>query len=135
MTYDEALQKFGLPASPESRDRIRRLLAGQIELEKREEGGEEMLRVLCLQLFSLGSVEDALLIWEAKQSSFDACCGLDIQLLCGAGLEATKGFLAKSGDPAAPAALDYLIECEEAGDFEGWLPRQSIDHYRKYYGI
>ncbi len=135
MTCDEALQKFGLPASPESRDRIRQLLADEIELEKRGEGGEEMLRVLCLQLFSLGSIEDALLIWEAKQSSFDACCGLDIQFLCGAGLEVTKEYLARSGDPAAPAALEHLIGSEESRDFEGWIPQKSIERYRSYYGI
>ena len=96
MTSSEALQKFGLPASPQYHDEIRRLLADEIELEKRGESGEEMLRTLCVQLFSLGAVEDALLIWEAKRSSFDAGCGLDIQFLCGAGLPATKAFLARS---------------------------------------
>ena len=62
---------------------------------------EEMLRTLCIQLFSLGVAEDSLLIWDAKQSSFDAGCGLDVQFLCGAGLEATKEFL--SGSASTPA--------------------------------
>src|SRR4029077_198220 len=94
MTYKEALQEFGLPASAKSRDDIRRLLEAETERELREEGQEEILRTLCVQLFSIGEVEDALLIWRAKGSSFDMWCGLDIQFLCGAGLEATKMFLA-----------------------------------------
>jgi hypothetical protein len=58
-----------------------------------------------LQLFSLGVAEDALLVWDAKQSSFDAGCGLDVQFLCGAGLAATKGYLAKSSAQTASAAI------------------------------
>ena len=77
MTSDEALLKFGLPASPQCRYEIRRLLAEEIEREKEGKSGEEMLRTLCLQLFSLGVAEDTLLIWDAKQSSFDAGCGLE----------------------------------------------------------
>jgi hypothetical protein len=136
MTSDEAFQNFGLPASPHHRAELRKLLAKEIELEERGESGEEeMLRTLCLQLFSLGIVEDALLIWEAKQSSFDAQCGLDVQFLCGAGLAATKAFLAGSAAPSASAALEYLAECEQTGDFADWTPQATIDWYRRYYGL
>jgi hypothetical protein len=135
MTYDEALQKFGLPASPIQRDEIRRLLAEEIEQARRGESGEEMLRTLCLQLFSLGVVEDTLLIWDAKHSSFDAGCGIDVQLLCGAGLEATKEFLAESRNGSAAAALGYLTKCERTGDFAGWTPQTSIADSRRYYGL
>ena len=135
MTSDEALQKFGLPALPDHRDEIRRLLAEEIEREKRGEGGEEMLRTLCLQLFSLSVADDALLIWDAKQSSFDAGCGLDVQFLCGAGLAATKEYLARSSAPSASAALEYLTECEQTGDFADWTPQASVGHYRSYYGL
>ncbi|HOX08514.1 MAG TPA: hypothetical protein PK280_19115 [Planctomycetota bacterium] len=135
MTSSEALQKFGLPASPEHRDEIRRLLIEEIEREKRGESGEEMLRTLCLQLFSLGVVDDALLIWDAKQSSFDAGCGLDVQFLCGAGLATTKRSLASSTAPSASAALEYVTECERAGDFADWTPQSSIEQYRSYYGL
>jgi len=135
MTSSDALQKFGLPASPQHRDEIRRLLTEEIEREKRGESGEEMLRTSCLQLFSLGIADDALLIWDAKQSSFDAGCGLDVQFLCGAGLAATKEYLAKSSAPSASAALKYLTECEQTGDFADWTPQASIEQYRRYYRI
>lgn len=135
MTYDQALEKFGLPASSAYRDEIRKLLKEETEKERRGQSGEEMLRTLCLQLFSLGISEDALLIWDAKQSSFDAGCGLDIQFLCGAGLSATKEFLARSSAPAAAAALKRLSECEITGDFADWTPQSTIEEYRYYYGL
>lgn len=135
MTSSEALQKFGLPASPRHRDELRQLLAEEIERERRGESGEEMLRTLCLQVFSVGIVDDALLIWKAKRSSFDAGAGLDVQFLCGAGLSATKKHLAESSDPAAPAALKYLTECEKTGDFENWTPLATLTQYRRYYRV
>ena len=134
MTSDEALQKFGLPASSQHRDEIRRLLTEEIEREKRGESGEEMLRTLCVQLFSLGVVEDALLIWDAKESSFDAHCGLDVQFLCGAGLPATREFLASLRIPSAAAALNYLTHCEQAGNFAD-CTQTSIEQHCSYYGL
>ena len=135
MTSNEALQKFGLPASLHHRDAIRQLLAEEIERERRGESGEEMLRTLCVQLFSLGVAEDAILIWHAKRSSFDAGCGLDVQFICGAGLAATKEYLANSDAPSASAALEYVMKCEQTGDFEDWAPQASVDRYRRYYGL
>src|SRR4051812_39781827 len=58
MTSEEAFREFGLPASPERREQIRQLLVEEIEREKRGEAGEEMLRTLCVLLFSLGIPED-----------------------------------------------------------------------------
>jgi hypothetical protein len=131
----DALQKFGLPASPQYRDEVRRLLAEEIEREKSGESGEEMLRTLCTQLFSIGIVDDALLIWDAKRSSFDAHCGLDVQFLCGAGVAATRAFLADAETPAATAALEHLTECEQAGDFADWTPPVTLKQYRSYFGV
>ncbi|MGE3802532.1 MAG: hypothetical protein AB7H80_16060 [Candidatus Kapaibacterium sp.] len=135
MNSDKALQKFGLPTLAEYRDEIRQLLAEEIEREKRGESGEEMLRTLCVQLFSLGNVEDILLIWEAKRSSFDAACSLDIHFICGAGLAATREYLANSSAPSASAALEYLTECVEAGNFADWIPTETIEQYRNYYEL
>jgi hypothetical protein len=135
MTYDEALQKFGLPANPQDREEIRHLLMEETELAIKWEDREEMLRTLTLQLFSIGMVDDSILIWKAKQSSFDASCTVDIQFICGAGLGVTKEYLAKSTDALAPEALDYLSECEQSGDFDGWTPQSSINSYRKYYEL
>lgn len=135
MTHEEALQKFGLPALPHYRDEIRQLLAKEIELDRKGKSSAEMLRTLSLQLFSIGMVEDSLLIWEAKQSSFDASFTVDIQTICGSGLTETKEYLAQLTDPSAKEALEYLIECEQAGDFRGWKPQSSIDTYREYYAL
>lgn len=135
MTYEEALAAFGLPAEPRFRDDLRRLLVEEIERAGRDEDGEEMLRALCVQLFSLGFVEDAPLLWRAKRANFDMWCGLDIQLLCGAGLAQTRALLAGVGDEAAADALQYLDTCVEAGDFDGWTPARTIDQYRDYFGL
>ena len=136
MTADEALKRFGLPAKAGFRDVIRALLEQQIVIEAKQEVFEpEILRTLCVQLFSIGVAEDSLLIWKAKNCNFDAACGLDIQFLCGAGLQATKDFLSASTDSQAAKALDYVLGCEEAGDFEEWSPGKWIDYYRKYYRL
>ena len=135
MNYQEALQKFGLPASLQDRDEIRDLLAKETEHERRGEAGEEMLRTLCVQLFSIGIVDDALLIWDAKESSFDASCGLDIQFICGAGLVETRDYLALSRSPSAASALEYLRKCEQTGDFIGWSPQKTLSDYRRYFGV
>ncbi len=94
-----------------------------------------MLRTLSVQLFSLGVIDDSLLIWEAKQSSFDASFAVDIQFICGAGLEATKAYLAGLSDPSAIAALKYLTMCEQSGDFASWSPQASVEEYRRYYTL
>jgi len=135
MTYSDALQRFGLPSSLQYRDEIRRLLKEEIGLELQGNGREEMLRVLCLQLFSIGVVEDCLLIWDAKNSSFDAGCGLDVQFLCGAGLEKTKEYLAAMSDQPASNALQRLIDAEKSNDFNGWTARKTIADYRHYFGL
>src|SRR5579883_2014403 len=134
MNYKEALQKFGLPALPQHRDEIRRLLVEESQQERRGKGQPEILRTLCAQLFSIGNVEDSLLIWNAKQSSFDAGCGLDIQFLCGAGLESTKAFLTAASVPEAKTALNRLIKCEPR-DFKDWSPAKTLAQYRAYYRI
>jgi hypothetical protein len=135
MTSEEVLRKFGLPASRRDRDEIRRMLEQETDRERRAEAGEEMLRTLCIQLFSLGVVDDALLIWEAKESSFNAACGLDVQFLCGAGLHATKDYFANSAAPSAAEALEYLRKCEKAGDFADWTPQKTLSDYRRYFGL
>jgi len=70
-----------------------------------------------------------------KQCSFDAGSGLDVQFLCGAGLAATKEYLAKSGTSSASAVLKYLNECEQTGEFTDWTPQKTITYYRRYYRL
>ena len=80
------------------------------------------LEACCVHLFRKGNLDDALLIWDAKESCFDAHCTIAIQLLCGQGLEKTKQHLAEAESPEAKEALTYLVECEETGDFEKFSP-------------
>ena len=87
---DAALCRFGLPAKRVDRPAITAALEEQIRLEADEVGDQFLMRLLCAQLFSLGAVEDSLLIWRAKRCNFDTHCGIDVQFLCGAGLERTK---------------------------------------------
>lgn len=136
MTDAEILQKYGLPVATEYRDAVRQLLEDEIS-RAYEDGDEdqERRRLLCAQLFSIGNAEDCLLIWEAKAFSFDTMCGLDIQFLCGAGLEETKTFLQTSPDPSAPDALEYLLGCETAGDFRDWTPQLWLVNYQNYFGV
>jgi hypothetical protein len=53
--------------------------------------------------------------------------------VCGAGLEATKNYLASQQSEAAAAALKYLAECERAGDFEDFSPVELLADYRHYF--
>ncbi len=89
----------------------------------------------CVQLFSCGHLEDVLLIWSAKRSGFDLGCSLDVQFLCGAGLEETKRFLAAKGSREANEALEYILECEAAEDFDRFTPARYVDVYRRYFGV
>lgn len=138
MNIDESLKRFGLVPPDSALAEIRALLAKEAELERlgrsREREGD--LAVLCcVQLFSRGLLEDVLRIWNAKQSGFDLGSSLDIQFLCGAGLEETKRYLASSTEPAAAAALRRLIGSEEAGMFDGFTPQGHVDYYRQYFGL
>jgi hypothetical protein len=135
MTSEEAIQQFGLPASKASREAILQLLQAEIEREREEIGDQELLRTFCAQLFSIGSVEDALPIWAAKNCNFDTMCGLDVQFLCGAGLQSTKEFLAASATPSAADALEYLAKCERGGDFADFTPARWLAHARFYYKL
>lgn len=137
MTRDEQvdaqLETFSLNPDAKFAEEIREIIREEIADKNREDN--EILKLSCAQLFALGHVEDSLLIWQAKQSNFDAACYLDIQLLCGAGFEETKAFLSNQDTPEAREALKYLLECEKAGDFEGFtVESQNQEYHRYFYG-
>jgi hypothetical protein len=91
------------------------------------------MKLCCVQLFTAGNLGYVLTIWQAKTSSWDARCSIDVQLLCGAGLEETKAYLATEGSEGASAALDYLIACEAAGDFMDFSVQRQSRSYAEYY--
>lgn len=134
MSAEESLQRFGLVPKEEDLPAIRALLAGEANAERKGVDREDDLALLCCtQLFSHGLLDDVLLIWEAKRSGFDLTCTIDVQLLCGAGLAATKEYLTLHPRPEAAQALAYICRCEEAGDFQRFLPESHLAHYRRYF--
>jgi hypothetical protein len=135
MTEDEAISDFGIPSSPDHRRAIIEAIETEMIREAQEEGDQSLLKCLCIQLFSIGTVEDSLLIWRVKSHCFDLMCGVDVQLLCGGGLEATRSFLTASDHSTASDALRYLDECVQSGDFQDWTPAKTVAAYRGYYQL
>lgn len=133
MTEHDAISCFGLPSSREYREAILAAIEDEMIREQDEEGDQALLKCLCIQLFSIGMAEDSLAVWRVKFQNFDLMCGVNIQLLCGAGLQPTRSYLASSHQPPAVDALTYLDECIEAGDFQDWSPPKTIANYRRYY--
>jgi len=84
-------------------DRIREILRAQSARERQGQGDgdTERMKLCCVTLFNAGIVGDSLLTWQAKESSWYAYHSKDVQLRCGADLEATKDFLTGK-DPGMP---------------------------------
>ncbi|TRC88917.1 hypothetical protein FJV80_11625 [Mesorhizobium sp. WSM4310] len=136
MNTRDSLQQFGLVPKDEDLPRIRDLLAHEADRERKGDGREDDLALLCcVQLFSKAMDEDVLRIWDAKSSGFDLFSSLDVQFLCGNGLQNTKNFLMKQSGEVATKALAYLKECEAAGDFEEFSAAAHLEHYRAYFGV
>ena len=135
MTDDDALREFGLPADSRHRSSIMAAIHREVAPEREEEGDQELIKCLVVQLFSIGALEDSLEIWKVKQSGFDLSISIDVQLMCGAGIDATKQYLENHASAESQKALEYLLKCIDAGDFDEWTPQGWIDHYRRYYGL
>lgn len=103
------------------------------ERQRQGDGDTELMKLCSVQLFNAGSLPDVLLIRQAKESSWDARCSIDVQLLCGAGLEATMAYLTTDGPPAASGALEYLRQCEASGDFAAFSVQDQSQWYSRYY--
>jgi hypothetical protein len=114
------------------REFVRYLLEQEILEHKSSWGVNENIKLCAYLLFRLGHVEDSLIIWRAKSTNFDTACGVDVQLLAGAGLECTIQYLKEESSDEATEAVSYLEQCIESGDFRN-LERQRA-FYRKYFG-
>ncbi|MEZ2442823.1 hypothetical protein AB6805_13960 [Chitinophaga sp. RCC_12] len=101
------------------------LLDSLVDLRKAQpdDAGIEDIMFACLLVALHRQTEDCLLIWKAKNTDFDTFCGVDIQLVLFMDVPATIPYLQTSGDLDAPKALEYILECDEEGDFE------RLDHY------
>ena len=58
---------------------------------------------------------------------------IDVQLLCGPGLQATKEYLAASAHPEAGKTLRCLVDSEAVGDFDRFTPGTVLEQYRRYF--
>ena len=138
MTTADSLRLFGLCPSDTELETIRRLLKREAELESSGSGAEreeDLALLCCVQLFARAQPEDILLIWSAKRSGMDLGGAIDVQLLCGMGLEETKRFLVSSEAPRSDEAYRYILECEESGDFKDFSRDEHLDHYRAYFEV
>lgn len=99
------------------------------------DGDIRLMRLCCVQLFHVGDLRDVLTIWRARTASTATEKAIEIQLLCGAGLAATKEYLAARGDAEAAAALARLRWYEEAGDLQGFSVAARSARYHEYYRV
>lgn len=136
MTEDEQLAEFGLRPGAEDLPAVRSVLEAETSRERagQGEGDTLLMKLCCVQLFNSGSPSDVLLIWRAKDASFDAMCSIDVQLLCGSGLPQTKAYLSELTSADAQAALVHLAKCEEAGDFADFSVEEYARWWSRYYG-
>ena len=134
-SVDDAISRFGLPPAPEHRASILAELDAEIAKEADEEGDQFLMRLLCAQLFCIGNVEDSLAVWNAKTCNFDTHCGIDVQLACGAGVDETKAYLSSQTSDLAADALQYISECQDTGDFDGFSREYWINEHRRFYGV
>ncbi|HTK05985.1 MAG TPA: hypothetical protein VL485_02360 [Ktedonobacteraceae bacterium] len=118
--------------SPEDRTLIRFLLAQEITYHERMWSFSESIKLCAFLLFLLAHVEDVSLLWEAKTTSFDTMCGLDIQLLLGAGASATLAYLQQTPEEWAQQAKEYIEECQNMEDCK--LERYRIG-MRAHFGM
>ncbi|GHP01109.1 hypothetical protein KSF_111560 [Reticulibacter mediterranei] len=89
---------------------LRMLLEQEIVYHRYNYGFSESIKVCAFMLFVLAEVEDVQLLWEAKTTSFDTMCGLNDQLLVGAGIAATLDYLRRADEPWSERASKYISE-------------------------
>lgn len=91
-----------------------------IELRKKDDLGisGDSLMLACHILGKHKQVEDCLKVWEAKQVDFDTFCYIDIQLMPFQGVQETIKYLETQTSHEAQKALNYIIDCSKAGDFD-----------------
>jgi hypothetical protein len=127
LTEEECLSRFGSSPAPEQLEDVRAVLDDETQQERQGQGGgdTQVMRLCCFLLFRTGLLEDVPRIWRAKTSSMDADASIDLQLLCGAGLERAKRYLRELGSDEAEAALRRLLTNEVSGELDGF----SVDEY------
>ncbi len=105
---------------PESLPALRVLLAELTAAEAPCQGdaNTEAMRLRCVHLFCAADPQDLLAVWRAKAASMDDDASIEVQLLCSAGREATRAYLAAEGWGDALAALRRFEEAVTLGDLD-----------------
>lgn len=86
-------------------------------------GNGDNIMFVCYILGKHKEIQDSLTIWKAKNVDFDAACYVDIQLCVFNGIKETIEYLKSINEKDAENALEHIVECENAGDF------QEIEEY------
>jgi hypothetical protein len=87
---------------------LRMLLEQEIVYHRYNYGFSESIKVCAFMLFALAEVEDVQLLGKAKTTSFDTMCGLNDQLLTGAGVAATLDYLRRANEHWSDRACEYI---------------------------
>ena len=99
---------------------LRKMLIIEIDQRKNDIIGDlyENLYWCAFLIYRIRDVNDVDILWIAKNTDFDTYCAFDIQFLIGAGLENTIEYLSGKSDVNSQKALDYILSCKDAGDFD-----------------
>ena len=122
----EVLREIQRNPSLDASGLLRELLRMEVEYRRsdRNDGAFfENIYWCAFLLWRVGDLGDVMLLWRAKHTNFDTGCGLDIQFLMGAGVDETISYLQRQTDVDSRDALEYILKCKAAGDFdnlEGW---------------
>jgi hypothetical protein len=65
------------------------------------------MKLCCVQLFNAGVLDHVPRIWQAKESSWEAPCSIDVHCCAVPAFEQTKAYLAADGSEPAAAMLHY----------------------------
>ncbi|MDT3444870.1 MULTISPECIES: hypothetical protein [unclassified Pseudofrankia] len=104
-SWEAWVQRYGLRPVATDLGEVREMVRAETALGW--DADVELMRVGCVQLFNAGALADVLTVWRAKEANFDAHCSIEIQLLCGAGLDEAKTHLAGQGaGPSVPRVCD-----------------------------
>lgn len=135
MSEDDVLSTFGFPPAASDAYRIRSLLRERVILEENSSGGgcSEVMRLLCAQLFTFGDAKDAALIWRAKKSSMDANASIEIELLCGAGVEETRSSLSRARDHYSTGALKAVCDSVSSGQLADFSVSEFTKNLVEYF--
>lgn len=103
-----------------NRDFVLDLLKILTELRQDPNAGisGDSLMLACYILGKHNQIEDCLKVWETKRIDFDTYCYVDIQLVPFVGVQETIDYLKTQTSEEARHALEYVVSCSKAGDFD-----------------